>query len=135
MTEQYIETVRSLRGDPSVHYNCAQSVLITFSEKCGITQEQAASIGAHFGGGMKMGSLCGAITGGTMVIGMLGGGDEKYRDFLQAMKEVSGGAVNCRELLANADGAGCGRKVYCDGLICEAVENIARIMDLQETNQ
>ncbi len=135
MDDKYVETARGLRTDPSVHYNCAQAVLVTFAEDCGITREKAVSLGAHFGGGMKMGSVCGAISGGTMVIGMLGGGDAQYRDFMQSMKEDHGGAVNCSELLAKADESGCIRKEYCDDLVCGAVENIVRIMDLMETNR
>lgn len=60
---RYLDRARELREDPDVHYNCAQSVLIPFAEEAGLTAEQANAITANFGSGMKIGSVCGAITG------------------------------------------------------------------------
>ena len=40
--------------------------------KNGLTQEQARSVGANFGGGMKMAATCGTVTGGLMVLGLMG---------------------------------------------------------------
>ena len=55
-----------LRDDPAVHYNCAQGVFIPFAEKKGLTKQQAFDIAQNFGGGMRAGMTCGAITGGLM---------------------------------------------------------------------
>ena len=70
MTKQ--EKLEALRADTSVHYNCCQSVLIPFCRECGISEETAYRLGSQFGGGMKMGSVCGAVTGALMVLGMTG---------------------------------------------------------------
>jgi C_GCAxxG_C_C family probable redox protein len=51
--------------------NCAQSVLLTFSEKLGLRKEDALRIAMMFGGGMGgTGRTCGAVTGAYMVIGL-----------------------------------------------------------------
>jgi C_GCAxxG_C_C family probable redox protein len=52
-------------------YNCAQSVLMTFSDELNISKEIAINIASGFGGGMaRMQNTCGAVTGGIMTIGM-----------------------------------------------------------------
>ena len=90
-----MERAKALRADPNVHYNCAQSVLIPFAADCGLTEEQANRLGAHFGSGMKMGATCGAITGALMVLGMMGGGDEAYRALMAAERESHANVVDC----------------------------------------
>jgi C_GCAxxG_C_C family probable redox protein len=50
--------------------NCAQSVLLTFSEECRMDEETAISIASGFGGGIaRLQETCGAVTGAVMVIG------------------------------------------------------------------
>ena len=39
MTKQ--EKARALRARTDVHYNCAQSVLVTFAPEIGLTEEEA----------------------------------------------------------------------------------------------
>ncbi|HHV36702.1 MAG TPA: C_GCAxxG_C_C family protein [Candidatus Cloacimonetes bacterium] len=50
--------------------NCAQSVFTVFAESFGLSQEQALKISSTFGGGMSVGSSCGAMTGGLMALGL-----------------------------------------------------------------
>lgn len=53
-------------------YNCAQSVVIAYSEECGLTHEVAANISAPFGGGLgRQREVCGAVSGMSMVLGAL----------------------------------------------------------------
>ena len=54
-------------------FHCSQSVLAAFADECGLTEEQALKLGACFGGGMRHGEVCGAVTGALMVLGMLYG--------------------------------------------------------------
>lgn len=50
--------------------NCAQSVLSAFSEHTNLGVEQSVRVAAAFGGGMAdTQGICGAITGGLMVLG------------------------------------------------------------------
>lgn len=53
------------------HYNCAQSVLVTFAKRIGLELETALMIAAPFGGGMgHSGQICGAVSGALMAIGL-----------------------------------------------------------------
>ena len=54
-------------------FHCSQSVLAAFADEVGLTEEQALKLGACFGGGMRQGEVCGAVTGALMVLGMLYG--------------------------------------------------------------
>lgn len=51
-------------------YNCAQSVLAALSEYTGLDEETALAVSAGFGGGLRSGEVCGAISGAVMAIGM-----------------------------------------------------------------
>ncbi len=50
--------------------NCAQSVLVGFSEDLNLDKITALKIAAGFGGGMGMAETCGAVTGAYMVLGL-----------------------------------------------------------------
>ncbi len=126
--EEYLECASRLRNDKDAHYNCAQSVLIPFAADCGLSEEKARELGTNFGSGMKMGACCGAITGGLMVIGMMGGGDEQYRTFMDSMRRDHDGLVNCSDLLRKNAEAGGDKKTHCDNMVYEAVEKVIDAM-------
>lgn len=51
--------------------NCAQAVLLAFAESLSIEKSFAKQISAPFGGGMgRTGTVCGAISGALMVLGL-----------------------------------------------------------------
>ena len=51
-------------------YNCAQSVLFSFCDDLGMDKDKALKIACGFGAGMgRKEEVCGAVTGGIMVIG------------------------------------------------------------------
>lgn len=52
-------------------YNCAQAVIWGFQDILPIPTEQVVDITAGFGGGAGTGELCGALSGGIMVLGLL----------------------------------------------------------------
>ena len=126
-----MERAKALRADPNVHYNCAQSVLIPFAADCGLTEEQANRLGAHFGSGMKMGATCGAITGALMVLGMMGGGDEAYRALMAAERESHANVVDCAGLLKRNQESGGEKKPHCDAMVFEAVALAERALGLE----
>ena len=92
-------------------YNCAQSVLLTMQEYYGIPKNRLIPrIATAFGGGIgRRGSLCGALTGAIMAIGLKHGTDktvliEKEKAYKialefydQFMREC--GSPFCRELI------------------------------------
>ena len=89
---------------------CAPSVFGAFADVCGISQEQALKTAACFGGGMRLGSVCGACTGALMVLGLkYASGDPDDPEapvepngqavrFLEEFKKRRGSCL-CRELL------------------------------------
>ncbi len=91
-------------------YNCAQSVLLTMFEYWNGKNELIPKIATAFGGGIgRCGSICGALAGGVMAIGIKYGTNEPslkerlnaygfarmiYRQF-----EMQHNSVLCRELI------------------------------------
>ena len=94
--------------------NCAQAVLLAFSDITGMDRKTAAMISAPFGGGMgRLREVCGAVSGMFMVLGLLYGYDETVEDDaqkkqtyhdVQALAEkfrAECGSIICREILKN----------------------------------
>lgn len=91
-------------------YNCSQSVLAVFCEDYGFDKDLALKLSCGFGGGVRSGEICGAVTGAVFVIGLKNGhcvlGDTKTKDncykktteFLEAFTSINKSTV-CRELL------------------------------------
>ena len=91
-------------------FHCSQSVLAAFADEVGLSEEQALKLGACFGGGMRQGEVCGAVTGALMVLGMLYGqydkNDQESRmtankvndEMMKRFKEKNGTYI-CNDLL------------------------------------
>lgn len=91
-------------------FNCSQSVFAVFAEKYGLSEELALKIGCGFGGGMRNGEICGAVSGAVMVISLRYGHSDgtdnesktlcyqKAREFTEAFKAKQGSII-CRDLL------------------------------------
>ncbi len=88
---------------------------MAFADKLGIDQDAAFSLAAGFGGGIaSIGDVCGAVTGATMVLGVIYGqpGDDpdeskeetarKVNEFLAEFKTRQG-SITCRELIDGID--------------------------------
>jgi len=96
-------------------YNCAQSVLYAFCDDLNIDRDTALRIATGFGGGMGgMGEVCGAISGGIMVLGLrYGMGKEKDKEakeltYKKTRDLIEGFArkhntVDCRSLLGGCN--------------------------------
>ena len=69
---KHIEKAMELRNETPMVSNCSQTIMRCYAEDMGISEEMAAGLGCNFGGGMKCGGICGAITGGLMVLGAKG---------------------------------------------------------------
>jgi len=92
-------------------YNCAQSVLLAMQEYYGVGKNRLIpKIATTFGGGIgRRGSLCGALTGAIMAIGLKHGTDktvliEKEKAYEIALKFYDQfarecGSPFCRELI------------------------------------
>lgn len=101
------KAIRHFRDDG---YNCSQSVLLIMAEHWKCKNELVPKVATAFGGGMgRCGSVCGALTGGLIAIGIKYGTNEPsaekrsrayelaetfYRQF-----EKQNRSVMCRELI------------------------------------
>jgi C_GCAxxG_C_C family probable redox protein len=89
---------------------CSQAILATYGPELGLSRGRAMQLGSGFSGGMRMGQMCGAVTGGVMVLGLrhtkadcdqLGGREKVYkavRQFTAAFNERHESPL-CKELL------------------------------------
>lgn len=96
-------------------YNCAQAVLWAFAEEGRLDSETALKIACGFGAGMaRRQEVCGAVTGGIMVLGLRHGRgaqqdrtatEETYARTQELMRrfEAQHGTCNCRQLLGGCD--------------------------------
>ena len=94
-------------------YNCAQSVLVAFSDLTGLDADFSAKFSSSFGGGMgRMREVCGAVSGMLMVAGLLYGyetpGDDVAKhahyarvQYLAGRFREEVGSIVCREILKN----------------------------------
>lgn len=92
-------------------YNCAQSVVFAYSEEFNISKNELLKMANGFGGGMgRKQEVCGAITGGIIVLGLIYGRGEnedkskqkivysKVREFIDKF-ESKNETINCKKLL------------------------------------
>ena len=103
--------------------NCAQSVLSACGKYTGLDLNTAMSIAAGFGGGVRSGEICGAISGAVMAIGLIE--QDKRRVAALASQCVDSfrekfGCVRCMELKQN--------RVSCDALIEYGAKYIEDLM-------
>ena len=59
---KHIEKAMELRNETPMVNNCAQTIMRVYADELGIDENLCAAIGCNFGGGMKCGGTCGAIT-------------------------------------------------------------------------
>lgn len=124
-----MERCQELRACQDPHYNCAQAALTPFAEEKGMKTEDALALTACFGSGMNMGSVCGAVTGGLMALGLCGRGDAKScQEFCRRIKANHDGLINCKDLLRVMAEKGEKKKAHCDGMVFEAVKLVEEML-------
>lgn len=90
-------------------YNCSQSVIGAFCDDLGLDLDTAMKLSEGFGGGMgRMRLTCGAVSGMTMVVGMLlseGSSGDSRKEVYEAVHSLAdefvkeNGSLICAELL------------------------------------
>ena len=128
-TERALLRRRQMRPDGRPVYNCCQTVACCFAEELGYDEDAAMKTATFFRGGMQMGSVCGAITGALMVLGLAGLDDTRISGALYAkLREKHNGLVNCRDLLrVNAEQGG-DKFTHCNAMICECIDAVEAIL-------
>jgi len=130
-------------------FNCAQSVLLTMFEHWKCKNELIPKIATAFGGGIgRCGSVCGALTGSVMALGIKYGTNEpslekrlKAYEITQKLYkqfENQHGSVLCRELikydLSNPEELEKARKANvfeekCSNFVRKAVEILLELIE------
>lgn len=116
-------------------FNCAQSVLCALGSYTGLDEKTALAVSGGFGGGLRCGEVCGALSGAVMALGMCHRFDasEKTAEKLEiaaAAKEMTEkfrerfGRLRCCELKENG--------IRCDALIEEAAAMAEEMMNKGE---
>ena len=118
MTKQ--EKAQSLRERKDIHFNCAQSVLVTFAQEAGLTEEEAFRLGGPFGAGMHRGCVCGAVTGGLMARGRMGIPQAKATALMTEFQQDHG-TLDCAQLLQKVQRGEIEKSALCDGLVRQVV--------------
>ena len=113
------------------HYNCCQSTLIPFAEELGLDHQTMYRVAAQFGSGMRRGSVCGAVTGGLMALGLRGADSRTAAEFQRRFKETAG-ALDCAQLLQNAKERGEDRKAHCDRMVLTAAKLVEELTGVKE---
>ena len=96
-------------------YNCAQAVLFAHCDELRLEKNAALKLACGFGAGMgRKEEVCGAVTGGVLVLGAIHGRGEsddrtasektyaKTRELLERFQARHGSYI-CRELLGGCD--------------------------------
>jgi len=128
-------------------YNCAQSVIFAFCDDIGWDKDKALKIACGFGAGMgRKEEVCGAVTGGVMVIGAKYGRGEnstqketeityaKVRELMNQFAEKHGSYI-CRQLLNGCDLSNDeGHKIYLENdyrnkICAPCVRSVAEILE------
>ncbi len=123
-----VERIGAIEKANALHergFNCAQSVLASCSDYTGLDEEGALGVSCGFGGGMRCGEICGAVSGGVMALGLAypfrQEGDIPAKERINALVEeyteafrIRFGHLRCQELA--------GDKSVCPRYIAYAAE-------------
>ena len=97
-----METRKHIAAEKKKTLNCAQAVVCTYCDLCGLSEKQAEDLAGAFGGGMgTMEGTCGTLVGAGIVIGCITKdrnlSKSRMKEILTRFKERNG-AIQCRQL-------------------------------------
>ena len=128
-TELAMERRKQFTPEGRPVYNCCQSVVSVFAGDAGYDEEAAMKAATYFRGGMQIGSVCGAVTGGLMALGLAGiveaqAGSELFR----RVREKHDGLIHCKELLKVSAEKGEVKMTHCNAMISECIGYVEEIL-------
>ena len=126
-------------------FNCSQAIVRTYGPEYGLSALDALKVSCGFGGGMRRGGTCGAVTGALMVLGLRYGPKDvsdtsaknnvysRVTEFCRRY-ESRCGYINCRDLLgcdiSTEEGMKKARKNNLFKTVCpRMVETAAEILE------
>ena len=91
-------------------FNCSQAILGTYGPDYGLSELDSIKVSCGFGGGMRRGDTCGAVSGAVMVLGLRFGPknisdtsakNDVYSKVIEFCSHFESrcGSIVCRELL------------------------------------
>jgi len=127
-------------------FNCAQSVLSVFAPQFGMDRDTAMKVSCGLGAGMgRSGNVCGAVTGGILVLGLKYGmtdpesQEDKEKTYEEVVKflemiKVLYESTNCTDLMGVDVGTPEGRleaeELELSDKVCAViVGDVTRILD------
>ena len=85
-------------GNPA--WNCCQAVASVFAKDASYDEDSCMKAATFFRGGMQMGSVCGAITGSLIALGMAGIDDpQTSNELIKKVRDNHNGMIHCADLL------------------------------------
>ncbi len=119
-------------------FSCAQIVAHMCCDLSGIDEKTALAAMGGFGGGLRCGEVCGAVSGGVFTLGLYypftdGSKETKEKiteltkNFITKFKEEFG-VLPCRELLAS------GGRGLCENYMARAIEMVHEIIEGDKKN-
>jgi C_GCAxxG_C_C family probable redox protein len=94
-------------------FNCAQAILRAYGPEYGLSVLDSLKVSCGFGGGMRRGHVCGAVTGALMVLG-LRYGPKDVSDKSGKYGVYSKVTEYCRRYEARCDSIICRELLGCD---------------------
>lgn len=127
-------------------FNCAQSVLSEFAPELGMDRDTAMRIACGLGSGMgRSGNMCGAVTGGMLVLGLKYGmmdsqsqedKEKTYEKVVQLLDRIKAihGSDNCTDLMGVDIGTPEGlqeaqEKELSDNICSKIVGDVTRVLE------
>ena len=110
-------------------WNCCQAVVSVFAQDAGYDEDTCMKAATYFRGGMQMGSVCGAITGGLMALGLAGAEDAQTAgNFIRKVRENHNGLINCKDLLRVSMENGVEKTPHCNAMIRECIGYVEDVL-------
>ena len=110
-------------------WNCCQAVVSVFAQDAGYDEDACRKAATYFRGGMQTGSVCGAVTGSLLALGLSGLDDpQAANDLIRQVRENHLGMIDCRDLLrVNAENGG-EKMPHCNAMIRECIGYVEEIL-------
>ena len=128
-TDLAMERRSHFSSDGRPAWNCSQAVVSVFAKDAGYDENFCMKASTYFRGGMQMGSVCGAITGGLMALGLAGAEDaHTANEFIKKVRENHNGIITCKDLLRiNAENGG-EKMPHCNAMIRECIKHVEDLL-------